>query len=967
MGDELDSTSGTGFSLGYELSLDNYYLDGFCLSNLREDQDDHVPYPLLSPGANNPNNNHPMCFDREYSNTAGGGVHGSSDDGWSAVSGALSFTTTYGPDLDEQQLTVTPPGVAEVAVTQQQQYSQKMDNSTKHHMSCGTHPSSLDSDSYDTASSDSNGEAEVQQQSKTKTKGTEVTFRAPELDMEFSSEEEAYKFYKDYAKAIGFSVRKGKYQRSSNGSIRKRNFLCSKEGFRLSKQNSNAVRYRRKETRTGCGAMVQITNENGKWMISRFVLEHNHNLEGSSQRYIDSCTRNSRVSEDPLTMHTVGKAGIASKTGDVICENFGNVDYSGYLHHENLCSLNPEDGQGLINYLKQLQLEDRSFFYTLQVDAKCSLTNIFWRDGRSKMDYYYFGDVIVVDTSFRVGVQNMICAPILGLNHHRQFVLLGCALLLDESKDSFMWLFGTFMAAMDGHQPKTILTNENQAMADAIKEILPVTQHNIGMWYIQHTAAEHLSELYPQSKFQTLFNKCIFDCKSEEEFDLFWGSLVEQYNLHENEWLKTLHMMRKKWSPIFIESTTFSAGLQSTDDCKEITTVFQKLMAENMTPLEFAHKYQQVAKEQRSYELDEDLYCNETTPLMILKGSALEKQAADVYTCTMFKLFQEELRGCLSVAIEDIGSNGGVAAFKLKEEGEKDRIVKLCDSSNQIACSCKKYECVGILCVHILKVLNAKNVFQLPSQYILKRWTKSAKHEKGTNDNIGVADRSQKSLKVRKLMQKALTVITKSVAVEEGYKIVEDCLDKVLGKVENLLKRKLTQHQEIGKDVEIVCTGNGGMMETQTVVSAPPFQNEAAEHRMRNKSKRKHEDDVSEISCKSMDDGVLHRQLPKQATKGEENNKGSRAISSHSYFVGDCSRQPACISPRPPLPSPPTIHQLKGLSKPMGNLQERKKQAPDAPVSRREMETMEMTIMAKMKEMQEGILRAINENKNKAK
>ncbi|OMO79131.1 hypothetical protein COLO4_24540 [Corchorus olitorius] len=476
MGDEVDSTSGTGFSLGYELSLDNYYLDGFCLSNLREDQDDHVPYPLLSPGANNPNNNHPMCFDREYSNTAGGGVHGSSDDGWSAVSGALSFTTTYGPDLDEQQLTVTPPGVAEVAVTQQQQYSQKMDNSTKHHLSCGTHPSSLDSDSYDTASSDSNGEAEVQQQSKTKTNG-EVSFRAPELDMEFSSEEEAYKFYKDYAKVIGFS----------------------------------------------------------------------------------------------------------------------------------------------------------------------------------------------------------------------------------------------------------------------------------------------------------------------------------------------------------------------------------KLMAENVTPLEFAHKYQHVAKEQRRYELDEDSYCNETTPLMILKGSALEKQAADVYTCTMFKLFQEELRGCLSVAIEDMGSNGGVAAFKLKEEGEKDRIVKLCDSLNQIACSCQKYE-----------------------SYILKRWTKSAKHEKVPNDKIGVADRSQKSLKVRKLMQKALTVITKSVAVEEGYKIVEDCLDKVLGKVENVLKRKLTKHQEIGKDVEILCTSNGGMMETQTVVSAPPFQNEVAEHRIRNKSKRKHEDDASEISCKSMDDGVLHRQLPKKATKGKE-------------------------------------------------------------------------------------------------
>ncbi|XVF09094.1 hypothetical protein REPUB_Repub07fG0061500 [Reevesia pubescens] len=941
MVDEVDSTSGTGFSLADELALEKFYL-GF---GLMEDQDDHVPFPLLSPSTNQEEAHEPMSFDHEYSNN-GGGVHGSSD-GWSAVSGALSFTTTYGPELDEQQLT-TPPGITEIAITQQQ-HSQKMDNSVRHHLSCGTHSSLFDSDGYDTASSESIRD-EMQQKSKIKIK-IGIRIPAPELGMEFSSEEDAYKFYKDYAKSIGFSVRKGKYQRSSNGTIRKRNFLCSNEGFRLNKTNSNAVRYRRKETRTGCEAMVQITNENEKWIISHFVLKHNHNL---------AHIHNLQTSEDHLTKHTIRKAGMMQKAGDLICAKACNVDYNSYLGYQNLCSLNPEDVQGLINYLKQLQLDDPSFFYTLQVDSKSSITNFFWRDGRSKMDYQYFGDVVVLDTTFRVGLQSMICAPFLGLNHHRQYVLLGCALLLDESKDSFKWLFGTLMAAMGGQQPRTILTNECQAMANAIKEVLPDTQHHLGLWYIQQTAAEHLPELYQQSGFKNLFNKCIFGCQSEEEFELLWDSLLEQYNLRETECLKTLHMLRKRWSPVFTRST-FSAGIQSTNDCKTIRTVFQSLMRENMTLPKFAQQYQQVAEEQRKNELDEDLCSNKTSPLMILKGSALEKQAADVYTCTMFKLFQEELRGCLSVAIEDIGNTGIVAAFKLKEEGQKDNIVKFCNSLNQITCSCKNYESVGILCVHILKVLNAQNVFQLPSQYILKRWTKSAKDSKVLNDHIGAAERSQKSLKVRKLMLKALNVITKSIASEESYKIVEDSLDTVLGKVDNFLGTKLTGNQDKEKDVEILYTGNEGM-ETQTVLSAPPFQKEAAEHRMRSKSKRKHEDDVSEISCKSMDDGVLHRQPSKKATKGAE-YEGPRAVSSHSYFAGDCSQQPPSISPRPPLPSPPTVHQFKGFSKPMGNLQERKKLALDAPVSRREMETMEMTIMAKMKEMQEGILRAITENK----
>ncbi|TYG76518.1 hypothetical protein ES288_D03G120500v1 [Gossypium darwinii] len=897
MGDEVDSTSATGFILGDEFALENYYI-GF---GLMEDQDDHVPFPLLT----NQEPHQPLTsLDRECNNN-GAALHGSSDR-CSAVSGPLSFTTTHGPDLDDQQLTL--PGIAEIAITQHhQQHGQKMENSAKHQLCCGTHSLSLDSDGYDTASSESVWD-EMLQQSKLKI-DHQISIQEPELGMEFSSEEDAYKFYKDYAKATGFSVRKGKYQWSSNGTARKRTFLCSNEGFRLSKTNSSALRYRRKETRTGCGAMVQITNETEKWMISRLVLKHNHSLvEGSY-------TRNRQALEDHWTKLTMGKTRMAQKAGDAICAKVRNADFSSHLSYLNQCNLNPEDIQGLINYFKQQQLEDPSFFYTLQVDAKSSLISFIWRDGRSKIDYQHFGDVVVLDTTFRVGSEGMICAPLLGLNHHRQYVLLGCALLLDESLDSFMWLFGTLMAAMDGLQPKTILTNECQAMADAIKEVLPDTQHHLGMWYIQQTIEEYLPEPHHQSAFRNLLDKCIFDCQSEEEFDMLWNSLVDQYKLHENELLKTLYMLRKKWSPVFAGSTFF-AGIQSADGCKAIRTIFQSLMKENMTLLKFAHRYQTVAKEQRTKEIDDDLCGKKMSPLMILNGSTLEKQAAD-----------------------------------LKEEGQKDNIVKFCDSSNQITCSCKKYESMGILCVHILKVLNAKNVFKLPSQYILKRWTKSA-----TDGNVL---NHQKSLKVKKLMQKALHVITKSLASEDSYKIVEDSLDIVLGKVENVLKTKHDGHRDKAKDVEILNACNEGL-ETQTVLSAPPFQKEEAEHRIRSKSKRKLEDDVSEISCKSMDDCVLYSYPPRKATKGA-NNEGARAVSSHSYFAGDFLQQPACISPRPPLPSPSTVHQFKGFSKPMGNFQERKKQAQDVPVSRREMETMEMTIMARMKEMQEGILRAINE------
>ena len=105
-------------------------------------------------------------------------------------------------------------------------------------------------------------------------------------------------------------------------------------------------------------------------------------------------------------------------------------------------------------------MEDPSLFYTFQVDAEGHMTNFFWRDSRSKIDYDYFGDVLILDTTFKTDGYNMICAPFLGLNHHQQVVLFGCAFLLDVSVESYTWLLGTFIEAMGRSLPKTIFIVE---------------------------------------------------------------------------------------------------------------------------------------------------------------------------------------------------------------------------------------------------------------------------------------------------------------------------------------------------------------------------------------------------------------------------------------------------------------------------------------------------------------------------
>ncbi|KAK3043800.1 hypothetical protein RJ639_000499 [Escallonia herrerae] len=103
----------------------------------------------------------------------------------------------------------------------------------------------------------------------------------------FVNEDEAYNFYNLYARLKGFGIRKHWATRSrTTGKLIKRQFVCNKEGFRSSKDNRQIGREtkRRRETRTGCGAMMGITLSNtGEWVVDKFLDSHNHDMNTPSK------------------------------------------------------------------------------------------------------------------------------------------------------------------------------------------------------------------------------------------------------------------------------------------------------------------------------------------------------------------------------------------------------------------------------------------------------------------------------------------------------------------------------------------------------------------------------------------------------------------------------------------------------------------------------------------------------------
>ena len=54
-------------------------------------------------------------------------------------------------------------------------------------------------------------------------------------------------------------------------------------------------------------------------------------------------------------------------------------------------------------------------------------------------------------------------------------------------------------------------------------------------------------------------------------------------------------------------------------------------------------------------------------------------------------------------------------------------IVSYDTTDKTFSCSCKKFEIVGILCCHVLKVFDFLNIKIIHDMQILKRWTREAK------------------------------------------------------------------------------------------------------------------------------------------------------------------------------------------------------------------------------------------------
>lgn len=143
--------------------------------------------------------------------------------------------------------------------------------------------------------------------------------------------------------------------------------------------------------------------KDGMLEVVSFHEQHNHEFAPSPMKDMLRSTRNITLAHKAIANYAE-KSGISIKqTIDLLSmqsgghENLGflDVDYGNYVQSKRKMALKKGDGRAVMEYFHKMQLEDPSYFYSIQLDDNDLIMNIFWVDTRSMVDYGHFGDVII--------------------------------------------------------------------------------------------------------------------------------------------------------------------------------------------------------------------------------------------------------------------------------------------------------------------------------------------------------------------------------------------------------------------------------------------------------------------------------------------------------------------------------------------------------------------------------------------
>ncbi|KAH9802306.1 protein FAR1-RELATED SEQUENCE [Citrus sinensis] len=557
------------------------------------------------------------------------------------------------------------------------------------------------------------------------------------LGSHFDSVEDAELWYNNYARMLGFGVRKDDMRRGKkSGRITIRRWVCHFEGVRDERQSQNCSRVRepRPITRTGCRASFRVNYDDsvGKYIAKEFRPEHNHHLASTNEVHL---IRSHRKVTDAELAQAKALRHVGVKTCqfmDYMADQvegpqnlrFTRKDMQNTLDASTRAEVGDSNSDTTIAYFAAKSEHDPGLCFEYTLDDENRLRNLFWADCVARYDYQCFGDVLAFDATYKTNVYHKPLVTLVGTNHHFRTTVFGFALLADETIDSYTWLLQTFLSTMGNRMPVSVITDGDKAMSKAIKTVFTGCIHRLCCWHLERNAQANLKN----EDFTRKFRDLMLTPMTVTEFETQWSAVVAEFALEHHAWVQKMYSKRCKWAEAYLRGTFF-AGMRSTQRCESMNAYLSRFVQHKLKLYEFVRQIDRALRNIRTTETSDEFKTKYSTPVLRTHLQSLEKHAAQLFPLRVFsKVRDEMLREGAVIEVKTVKAVD-VALYTVTEFGTPTTCWNVIHNlqENHIQCSCQMMESVGLPCRHMFHVLKVEQIEKIPDNMVLRRWTKKAK------------------------------------------------------------------------------------------------------------------------------------------------------------------------------------------------------------------------------------------------
>ncbi|XP_066333393.1 protein FAR1-RELATED SEQUENCE 5-like [Miscanthus floridulus] len=314
------------------------------------------------------------------------------------------------------------------------------------------------------------------------------------------------------------------------------------------------VRKTNVQQKSDCPCVMMVKEEGGVWKIKALDLKHNHQLCPrerdqlfSGHKYMIDMEKGLIKTLNDNNIPTRKMVSILSYLrGGLIALPMKKKDISNYRTKLNR-EVKGSDMTKILDYFKKKQTEDTSFFYKFDLDEDKRVRNLFWIDCSAMKYYVDYGECVSFDTTYITNRYNLPFAPFVGITEHGQSCLFGCAFLHDETVDTFKWVFQTFLEAMGGKHPQTIIIDQDMAMKSAIEQVFINTKHRNCLFHIKIKCYNKNVKVFAANEgLYEDFEDTVNNSLTVEEFGKLWKRMSEERNLQGNNYFSKMWEMRKR-------------------------------------------------------------------------------------------------------------------------------------------------------------------------------------------------------------------------------------------------------------------------------------------------------------------------------------------------------------------------------------------------------------------------------------